>query len=55
MTSDPHEAMYFDKAPVAHVVQYRDRERAARISANMRSAMRAATGIRMRGKIVVFC
>lgn len=34
------EALYFDKAPVAHIVQYDDRKRMARIQTNNQAAMR---------------
>lgn len=32
MTGDPAEALYFDGAPVAHVVAYRERQRLGRIA-----------------------
>jgi len=34
------EALYFDKSPVAHIVQYDDHKRMARIQANNQAAMR---------------
>ncbi len=41
-TAAASEALYFDNAPVAHVVAYQERQRLARIERDGRKAVRAA-------------
>lgn len=40
MSGDPAEAMFFDGAPLAHVVAYRERQRLARIAERDRATIR---------------
>ena len=44
------EALYFDKAPVLHIVQWEERNRLARIDARNRDALRTLERRAFRGR-----